>query len=766
MQVRVVRVHGIVLLVMVACSTRTLLERRGHRGDDRHNMPDGAHRDNTVLDSERESNAPDTFVSESLPSTQMTGDARDAQVNVSSDVDGGRELGSGDAGLNPGNSEPIDASDDGATEPLPGALVFAAEQVLEVEISMAESDRVELEAHGNLERYLPAAVTINGHALEHFEVAEIGIRHKGAYSLHHCFDDLGMRRYDGECAKLSYKLKFDEYMSGVMFDGLKRLNLHASSNDSTMLREVFAYELFRNFGVDAPRTTFVRLKINGRYLGLFIGVEELDGTYAAAHYPNGPDGNLYKEVWPVKGQADQHFIDALETNELLPEVSDMQAFANAVAYADESTFATTIASWIDLEEVLRYIVVDRAIKNWDGIMAFYSPITPHNFFWYHDTSLEPRFHLIPWDLDNTFWAFDPYMSPQEGYGLMVPAVPDWNTVPANCEPRVVWGFDSGTYVTPPRCDRFLDLLASTQWTRFVELGHQLLGTELSSSVVDTKLQHWQLSMQPLLADDPYLEEEAVAQAQTDFRSLLVDLVADFALYLAQGIELEEVWSDVGPGLRPIPSTEELSTPSYAAPLDIQTVTNFEYIDGVDGMEVPNSSVLYDDASIASVSWNRVNPIADGADARLDFTYNRTEGANSEWLNLMLGTSSVFDLRDYTQIEMTLRADQARSVRVRVYGTVFADEFGDAWPEFGAEFAVDNSPKNIVLPLHELIYPTWARSAWQPGQGWDMNDSEALELVLATFAGIIFVPQPQLDGAGELLQPSDSGYLEIDNVYFR
>ncbi len=181
-------------------------------------------------------------------------------------------------------------------------------------------------------------------------------------------------------SKLSYKIKFDEYVADARFDGLKRINLHAASGDATRLHEYLGYATYRDFGIDAPRTVPARVFINGELQGVFIAVEEVDGRYTRAHYPDGPNGNLYKEIWPNPGTADRDFIDALETNEDAGDISGIQEFAAAIAGSNTATFVERMEPWVDLEHVLRYMAVDRAIKNWDGITAFYLPNSPHNFF--------------------------------------------------------------------------------------------------------------------------------------------------------------------------------------------------------------------------------------------------------------------------------------------------------------------------------------------------------------------------------------------------
>src|SRR5690606_17864992 len=254
------------------------------------------------------------------------------------------------------------------------------------------------------------------------------IRHKGSYSLHHCWDENGgVRNYENECAKLSYKLKFSEYDTEGRLDGLKRLNLHGVSGDVSKLHDLIAYQTFRSFGVDAPRAIPARLTINGDVLGLFIAVEAIDGRYTKAHYPEAGDGNLYKETWPSRLLDEEDFIQALETNDDEPDVSDMLAFSAIVEASTGPSFVSDMRGVLDIRHTLRYIAVDRALKNWDGIMAFYEPARPHNFYWYHDDGDPGVFRLIPWDLDNTFWEFDPYMAPEQ-WATAAP-VPDWNVRP-------------------------------------------------------------------------------------------------------------------------------------------------------------------------------------------------------------------------------------------------------------------------------------------------------------------------------------------------
>lgn len=418
----------------------------------------------------------------------------------------------------------------------PGAQLFGDDQVLEIHLTLETANQTLLQEHGNDEIYVPAEARITGAGIGEVLYSQIGMRHKGAYSLHHCFDAAGVRSYTGACAKLSYKLKFDEYTEARL-DGVKRLNLHASSGDATRLRELVAYSTFRDFGIEAPRTAVARVHVNGVLEGLFIAVEAIDGRFAKAHFPEGGgDGNLYKEIWPRADVDDTRLLESLRTNEDVGDISAFLAFGDAVSGATPGTFSADMAAWLDIDHTLRYIAVDRALKNWDGIMAFYEPSTPHNFYWYHDSGGSGRFQLVPWDMDNTLWDFDPYMSPDQW--VTAAPVPDWNEEPSACNPRSVWEAGGELTITPPRCDRLLDLLAETHFERFQSIALELLSGPLKPELLLDKVSHFSALLEPIITDDPGLDVAEWRERRDDFELLLGRTRDDFGAFASGGLRIE------------------------------------------------------------------------------------------------------------------------------------------------------------------------------------------------------------------------------------
>jgi hypothetical protein len=270
--------------------------------------------------------------------------------------------------------------------------------------------------------------------------------------------------------------------------------------------------------VVAPRAVHARVYINGEYHGLFVAVEQVDGRFTANRFENDGDGNLYKQLWPAPDTSAADAEEALKTNDEpgLVDVSDFLAFGNAIATATEADFETTLAPFIDVDYLARYIVVDRAIANYDGIMAFYygSGWGPYNqnYYWY-DTGAG-RFLLIPWDFDKAFWYPEPnFWTDNAPNGQNI--VPNWNVVTSSCD-GYAGGFDSKivnngmTYDVPYRlrqidCDPFLRLLRGAIYDRQAEVAADFIAGAFSSASVSSKVEAWRAQIASAVEDDPLVD---------------------------------------------------------------------------------------------------------------------------------------------------------------------------------------------------------------------------------------------------------------------
>ena len=364
----------------------------------------------------------------------------------------------------PGSPDAGPGGDSGPGRPDAGPVqdpdyIFDLDELHHFDIELADADWQWLKDNARLKEYRPATLIFEG---VRYDAA---LRFKGGYgSLESC--------YEGDeliCAKLSLKVSVNHYQNG-RFYGMRALLFNSSVRDPSLMHEVVGYKLFRDMGVPAPRASHATLAVNGEDQGLFVLVEAVNKSFLQDRFGN-DDGNLYKAVWPVYDQPEP-YIEALRTNETIPDVSDMLALQQTIANSSDSTFASDMDGVLDTTHLARFLAVDRAISNSDGSSAFYcfgvddTLCTNSNYYWYRDPVR--GMVLFPWDLDYALYDYNQDLGRAQH-----------DDSAAACEPVsscVVWGGEEGCtsdiYLLPPQCDKLYGLMHRATWDQYlVELGN-------------------------------------------------------------------------------------------------------------------------------------------------------------------------------------------------------------------------------------------------------------------------------------------------------
>lgn len=407
-----------------------------------------------------------------------------------------------------GTGTPTTGGETGTTdEEVDEAFLFDEAVLRTYELDVAPADWTWLGENALLEEYVPAILHFEGEVVD-----QAAVRYKGSVgSLKLCFDGMG----NLICDKLSIKLAFDEYDEEGRFYGLKTLNFHAMEKDRTRMHEAIGYKLFRDLGVAAPRTAYARIIVNGELIGLFAVIEQIDGRFTRERFPDGGEGNLYKEVWPVYA-TEQPYLDALETNKNeSPSADRMVRFQDAVAKAGDAGFAEVIEAWIGADYLMRYMAVARLVDSWDDIVAWYcvpgQPCVNHNYYWYESTA-EDRLWLIAWDLDHSFEEPSPVRTK---YGM-----PDWDAVDADCAPIDIF---LGIQGRAPACDDFIRRMATQLWDRYVDESQALLAGDFSIAAMNARIDALSALVDEAVAEDP--NGITVAQWQAAVEELRATVVA-------------------------------------------------------------------------------------------------------------------------------------------------------------------------------------------------------------------------------------------------
>jgi hypothetical protein len=302
-----------------------------------------------------------------------------------------------------------------ATAPASPKELFAADRLHTIEIRMSaprwnllepgagsqalragtESGSVAVRPGAEAYAYVKSEIDFDGQT-----VRDVGIRFKGNMSY----------TVSAAAPRRPMKLDFERFAPGQRFARLAALNLNNQALDPSQGREALAFELFRELGVPAARTGFalVYLKVPGLYdhefLGLYTLIEEVDRKFLKKHFadadglllkPQGMRGLAYfGEDWR---QYEGRYRAKGEVNPALTKrILDL---ARLVHRADDGAFAKEIDSLLDVDEFLKYVLVNAALCNFDSFLS-----TGHNYYIYVNPA-DGRASFIPWDMNMAFGGY-------------------------------------------------------------------------------------------------------------------------------------------------------------------------------------------------------------------------------------------------------------------------------------------------------------------------------------------------------------------------
>ena len=278
------------------------------------------------------------------------------------------------------------------------AELYAFENLLKIEISMvpADWDKVRFDKHRQVEvgengerftkevgySYQPGDISINGKL-----VTKVGVRKKGFIG-------------SVNSQRPALKIKFNGYVKEQMFAGIRRLTLNNNHQDPTQIRQYLTYQWFRRAELPAPRCNFARVYVNGKYLGIYsnvepMGVELLEDRFGSA------EGNLYEST---VGDFTPEGLDGFEakTNKKSADKDDLRKIISIISSSDENRIEQ-LEEHIDLEQFVKFWIAELLLGHWDGYAG-----NRNNFFIYKNPQTD-RFVFMPWGVDQTFTAENPFI---------------------------------------------------------------------------------------------------------------------------------------------------------------------------------------------------------------------------------------------------------------------------------------------------------------------------------------------------------------------
>jgi spore coat protein H len=337
----------------------------------------------------------------------------------------------------------------------------------------------------------------------------VGVRFKGNSTLSHVASlaptDTGHGRY-------SFKVKLDKYVKGQELDGLQTLNLNNEFLDPSMMREVLAYEMFRNANVIAPRTAYTELYLNGELYGLYVSVEEVESPFLKKNFQAG-GGNLYKPdygdlVFHGPSIADYSASVAMgadaaalqvtgeqacskQNNETEADYADLLTFIAVLNNTADDALESEIGKVFDIDSFTSFLAVNTIVTALD----FYGGGLPQNYYLYHEPSAG-RFVYIPWDMNNAWGTFDCFLFTSE----QVVAMPPDSTYCLNTPNAMKAGRSIGAADRP-----LLGRLLANRSIRGVYLQKvsQLLQSAFVPAALHSRIDALAAMIRPSLQNDPH-----------------------------------------------------------------------------------------------------------------------------------------------------------------------------------------------------------------------------------------------------------------------
>mgnify|MGYP002514839054 CR=1 FL=1 len=257
-----------------------------------------------------------------------------------------------------------------------------------------------------------------------YRIPEVGIRMKGNTSRTSFYDAAkGIYKY------IHFRLDFGETFDNEAYYGsevnvwqtenalqerkdrtfatLEKLELRWNKcYDSTYLKEIYAYDLYRSEGVLAPRANLSSLDWAGVHMGIYVMVEPIDDVFIQRNLPEADwDGDLYKCGWTNQpanmtsmgsiGIEDEDsgkfYVYDLKTNK---KSSTHTALRNLITRLNSPSLTKDeMAKLVDLNSFISYAAVSYFLGNPDDMRNNYN-----NYYLYFVPSTGKAI-VIPYDFD-------------------------------------------------------------------------------------------------------------------------------------------------------------------------------------------------------------------------------------------------------------------------------------------------------------------------------------------------------------------------------
>jgi spore coat protein H len=398
-----------------------------------------------------------------------------------------------DAGVSDSGVDDAGEPDSGAGTETSLDEFFDPGTIQTFELEIDEADQAEMHEALPSRIYVPATFRWND-----IEIANVGVRFKGNSS------SIPMASH-----KRSFLIRFNEYVKGQRFLGLRRLAIDNGIQFGSLFSERLVTDILRDLGVTTMRNNYCRMFINDEYMGVYVNVERVDNSFLDNHFENddgplfkcdeggpgadmqyrGDDVAVYEATFEAKNSEDDEVPqDLAELVSFIKELNEVSA-EEAVEFLDKNL---EMDEFIPLMAVMLYAGAFDQLTGWN----------PHNYYLYKKPSTN-RWVYIAWDLDVGF--------SDNAFGK-IPVLEGWNA--------------AYPYPVPGR--PLLELIVENDelLQKYRQTAEKILGTYFDPAVLVPKLHALYEQVKPDLRNDPFPHVRVTNPTDEDYDSI-VESIADF-----------------------------------------------------------------------------------------------------------------------------------------------------------------------------------------------------------------------------------------------
>ena len=227
---------------------------------------------------------------------------------------------------------------------------------------------------------------------------DVGIRYRGSKS----FTIGGQRN--------AYHIKLNFIDKKQNHEGYQTLKLSNALRDPSLVREVLSYHIARQY-MPAPKANYMRLYINGKYMGLFVNIEAVNDEFLEKHYgssdnaffkcsPNTLDESPEIEGCKKKIYASLEYEPNAQCYTANYEIKSKDGWDDLIGLTKVlKKEPKKIHQVLDVDETLWMLAFNNVLVNLSSYTGQYS----QNYYLYK--SDDGRFHPIIWDLNLSFGSF-------------------------------------------------------------------------------------------------------------------------------------------------------------------------------------------------------------------------------------------------------------------------------------------------------------------------------------------------------------------------